>query len=162
MFRQMRRFRQALSQDECQELLRKEPRGVLALHGEDGYPYALPMNQVYLDGKLYFHGAKEGHKLDAIAADDRASFCVTALDSVQPEAFTTHFRSVIAEGKISVVQERDRITAALVMLCGKYSPGLDGSSEIAKSLDRVAILKLDLESAAGKEAIELTRKRQQP
>ena len=159
----MRRFRQQLPREEVKQILTESTGGVLSLVDPDGRPYGVPMSFVYDgDRTLYFHCAREGRKMDCVRCCDRASFCVTALDSVQPETFTTHFRSVIAEGKISVVQERDRITAALVMLCGKYSPGLDGSSEIAKSLDRVAILKLDLESAAGKEAIELTRKRQQP
>ena len=68
MFREMRRFKQVLSQEECIEVLKNEPRGVLSLIGEDGYPYGIPMDHWYCeeDGKLYFHCAKEGHKLDAV------------------------------------------------------------------------------------------------
>ena len=78
MFRKMRRFKQELSERECIEILKKEPRGVLSMIGDDGYPYGIPMSHWYNedDGKLYFHGAKEGHKIDAIQNCDKVSFCV--------------------------------------------------------------------------------------
>ena len=70
-FRQMRRFKQAASQEECEAVLAAAPRGVLAVHGENGYPYGLPINYVYAGGKIYFHCAKAGHKLDAVRANDK-------------------------------------------------------------------------------------------
>ena len=78
MFREMRRFKQALSPEECIEVLKNEPRGVLSLIGDDGYPYGIPMDHWYCeeDGKLYFHCAREGHKLDALKACSKASYCV--------------------------------------------------------------------------------------
>ena len=76
MFRKMRRWKQQLTEAECAEILRREPRGVLALTGDDGYPYALPLDFVFEDGKLYFHCAGEGHKIDAVRRCDKASFCV--------------------------------------------------------------------------------------
>ena len=66
MFRKMRRFKQQLSEEECLEILKTAKRGVLAVLGDEGYPYAVPLDFVYEDGKIYFHCAKEGHKLDAI------------------------------------------------------------------------------------------------
>ena len=78
MFRKMRRFKQELSHEECVEVLKTQPRGVLSVLGEDGYPYGLPMTHWYneVDGKIYFHCAGEGHKIDAIRACDKVSFCV--------------------------------------------------------------------------------------
>ena len=78
MFPAMRRWKQQLTQQACVELLKQEPRGVLSLMGEDGYPYGLPISYWYCeaDGKIYFHGAKSGHKIDAIRRCDKASFCV--------------------------------------------------------------------------------------
>ena len=55
-----------MSREECIEILINESRGVLALMGDEDYPYALPMSHVYVDGKIYFHGAMEGHKIDAL------------------------------------------------------------------------------------------------
>jgi uncharacterized protein len=68
MFRKMRRSKQELTKEECIEILKKEPRGVLSVQGEEGYPYGMPMTHWYneKDGKIYFHGAKSGHKIDAI------------------------------------------------------------------------------------------------
>ena len=78
MFRPMRRFKQQISDAECKEILKNEKRGVLSLLGDDGYPYGLPISHLYSeeDNKIYFHGAKEGHKIDAIKNYDKASFCV--------------------------------------------------------------------------------------
>ncbi len=78
MFRKMRRFKQQISDSECIEILKNTKRGVLSIIGDDGYPYGLPMNHWYCeeDGKIYFHGAKEGHKIDAVKACDKVSYCV--------------------------------------------------------------------------------------
>lgn len=78
MFRKMARYRQQIAEEECIEILKKEPRGVLSVLGDDDYPYGLPINQFYCeeDGKLYFHSGKKGHKIDAINRHDKASFCV--------------------------------------------------------------------------------------
>ena len=78
MFREMRRFKQQLSEEECRHILKTEKRGVLAVNGDGGYPYTIPINYIYEEesGKIYFHGAKEGHKIDALLRDPKASFCV--------------------------------------------------------------------------------------
>ena len=100
MFRKMRRFKQQLSEQECVEILEREPRGVMAVHGEDGYPYAFPMNYIYMDGKLYFHCAKEGHKLDALKADNRVSFCVMDKGYRKDGDWALNIKSVIIFGRI--------------------------------------------------------------
>lgn len=82
MFREMRRSRQALPQEEVVAILDRGTHGVLALAGDEGYPYALPISYVYADGKLYFHCARSGHKLDAISRCPKASFCVVDQDQV--------------------------------------------------------------------------------
>ena len=82
MFREMRRKRQALSKEECEEILLRATSGVLAVSGDDGYPYAVPLSYVYEEGKLFFHCAKAGHKLDAIFRNEKASFGVVGQDKV--------------------------------------------------------------------------------
>ena len=80
MFREMIRKNKALPEEECIRILTEEKRGVLSVNGDGGYPYGTPMNHFYNaeDGKLYFHcGKQQGHRLDALAQDGRASFCVT-------------------------------------------------------------------------------------
>ena len=156
----MRRFRQQLSEESAREILSKCSNGVLSLVGEDGAPYGVPLSFAY-DGEaaVYFHCALDGRKLDCIRHDRRCSFCVVGQDLIAPEEFTTHFRSVIVEGTVRIVEDSDEIMKGLMLLCDKYLPGVDPSAELSKYLSRVAVLRLDIQTLTGKEAIELVRKR---
>ena len=98
MFRPMRRHRQQLSQGDCAAILSRGTSGVLAVAGDGGYPYAVPLSYVYQEGTLFFHCAKAGHKLDALRRCSKASFCVIDQDQVVPPEYTTYFRSAIAFG----------------------------------------------------------------
>ena len=108
MFREMRRKRQMLGKEECEEILNRGTSGVLALLGDDAYPYAVPISYVYEDGKLYFHSARSGHKLDAVREYPKASFCVIDQDQIVPEEYTTYFRSVIAFGSIRILEMKKK------------------------------------------------------
>lgn len=155
----MRRSRQQLSKSECEVILSKATSGTLALSGDNGYPYAVPISYVYADGKLYFHSAKTGHKIDAIKQHDKASFCVIAADDVRPSEFTTYFRSVIAFGKIQIIESENERVHAASLLGTRYNPGDDAGlqKELGKGLSHMLILRLDIEHMTGKEAIELVR-----
>ena len=113
--------------------------------------------KIYEDHKIYFHGAKEGHKLDAIKKHNKASFCVIRQDQVSPEKFTTLYKSVIAFGKIRVVQDEEEKRASIALLGRKYSPGLDEAmeKEIEGSYSRFLMFALDIEHMTGKQCIEL-------
>ena len=158
MFREMRRKKQQLTEAECIEILMKNTSGVLAVLGDSGYPYAVPLSYVYDSGSLYFHCAKSGHKLDAIKNCDKASFCVIDQDLVVPEKYTTYFRSVIIFGRASVVDQEDEIRSAIGKLAVKYHP--DDSKDnrdsvIEKEYKAMCMVKLQIEHMTGKEAIEL-------
>lgn len=160
-FRKMRRSRQQLSESECDTILSDATSGTLALLGDNGYPYAVPISHVYADGRLYFHSAVAGHKVDAIRRCDKASFCVIAADDVHPSEFTTYFKSVIAFGRIHIIEDEDERLRAAALLGERFNPG-DASGlqkEMDKSYARMIILRLDIEHLTGKEAIELTRNR---
>jgi len=105
MFREMRRRRQALPEGECVAILERMTSGVLAVEGDGGYPYAVPLSYVYAGGKLYFHSAREGHKVDALRRNAKASFCVVERDEVVAEEYTTYFRSVVVFGQVRFVEE---------------------------------------------------------
>lgn len=160
MLPEMRRKAQQLPPAEAEAILRAGSSGVLALAGEEGYPYALPISYVYHQGRLYFHCAPTGHKLDAIARCPKASFCVIAQDDVVPALYTTRYRSVIAFGSIRRLEDEQAIITALDVLGRKYAPSLDPSAEIAKSLPRVCVLEMTIDHLTGKEGIELTRLRE--
>ena len=156
-FRKMRRSRQQLRLSESRAILERNTCGVLALAGDGGYPYALPMSYAYREGKIYFHAARTGHKIDAIARCPKASFCVVDQDKIVPEKFTTHYRSAIAFGRIRVAEDPEEILTGLRALGEKYSPGRDTEleEEIGKELAAVAVLVLTVEHLTGKQAIEL-------
>ena len=157
MFREMRRKNQLLTDEECIEILNSSTSGTLALLGDNDYPYSVPISYVYNDGKLYFHSALTGHKIDAVNRYDKASFCVIAQDKVVPEKYTTYFRSVIAFGKIRVIDNDAEKLRAIEILAEKYSPQLaEGrKKEIEDNFSRMCMIELDIEHMTGKEAKEL-------
>ncbi len=160
-FREMRRKRQQLPEEENIEILKKATAGTLALLGDEDYPYAVPISYVYHEGKLYFHSALAGHKVDAIRSCDKASFCVIEQDDVQPKKYTTFFRSVIAFGRIHIIEdEQDKLEAAR-LLGNRYNPNDDKSlkKELEGGFTRMLMIQFDIEHLTGKEAIELIRQR---
>lgn len=157
----MRRNRQLLPEEESIAILENGTSGVLALSGDGGYPYAVPISYVYNDGKLYFHSALNGHKIDAIRRNGLASFCVIAQDIVVPAEFTTRFRSVIAFGRIRIIDEPVEKRRTAELLAAKYDPDNLGNldREMEKGFDRMCMIELEIEHLTGKEAIELARKK---
>ena len=105
MFREMRRKKQALPIEECEAVLRRGTSGVLAVLGDGGYPYTVPLSYVYDGEKIFFHCAKTGHKLDAILRESKVSFCVLDVDQVVPAEYTTYYRSVVAFGRARVLED---------------------------------------------------------
>ena len=160
-FREMRGKRQQLSDEESYSILQKATSGTLALLGDGGYPYAVPISYVYSEGKLYFHSALSGHKVDAIRSCDRASFCVVAQDDVKPALYTTFFRSVIAFGRIHIVDDEAEKLAAARLLGNRYNPHQDEAlqKELENGLARMLVIRLDIEHLTGKESIELVGQR---
>lgn len=158
----MRRFKQLLSHDEALGLLNECTNGVLSLTDIDGTPYGVPVSYACDgDGHIYFHSAAAGRKIDLIGNGARCSFCAVARDDIRPEEFTSYFRSVIVAGYIQVVSDSVEIDRGLRLLCDKYSPGIDPDAEIGRCLKHVKVLRLDVESMTGKEAIELVGARKQ-
>lgn len=163
MFREMRRKKQSLSSEECAAILEQGTSGVLALLGDEGYPYAVPLNYVYDGQNIYFHSAKTGHKLDAIRTHSRASFCVIGQDHIVPQEYTTYFRSVIAFGTIRILEDEVEKRKAIQALALKYAPE-DREENREAAIDRewtpLCMLELSIEHLSGKEAIELVREKQ--
>ena len=161
MFRKMRRQGQYLPENVVEEILNRATSGTLALTGDDGYPYAVPMSHFYRDGKLYFHCAAEGHKIDSVRRSDKASFCVIEQDDVRPEDFTTLYRSVIAFGRIRIVENMEEMIDALRALSDKFSPGLveRREREIGESIGHMCVLEMEIEHMTGKEALALAQNR---
>lgn len=163
MFREMRRKRQILSQEDCAEILTQGTSGVLALLGDGGYPYAVPLSYVYHNEKLYFHCAQSGHKIDAIRATPKASFCVIGKDHIVPQEYTTYFRSVIAFGTIRILEDEAEKREAVRALAIRYAPEDSAEhrdAEIEREWKQLCLLEFSIDHLSGKEAIELVKEHQ--
>lgn len=155
MFREMRRFKQLLPQEECEEILRTMPRGILAVLGDDGYPYTVPLDFLLYQGKLYFHGALEGHKIDAITACDKVSFCVLDEGQRNEGDWWYTFRSVVIFGRARLLEDGPYKTEIMTELGRKYMPTEEEIiDDIARNGHRTAIIELTVEHMTGKRAKE--------
>lgn len=147
----MRRFKQQIPEEKCVEILKNEPRGVLALYGENGYPYALPLDHLYYDGKLYFHCAAEGHKIDAVKANPRASYCVMDKGFRKENEWALNINSVIVFGTVKFVTDLAEKEKLLRMLGNKYYPDpQEVEREVEKYLQKVCMLELSIDHMTGK------------
>ena len=154
MFREMRSKANMLTNEEIETILRTSPNGTLALYGENGYPYSVPVNFVYLNGKIYFHGAAEGYKLDCMKKDPHVSFSVIGKDDIAKENFTTLFSSVIAFGTIRVIDTMEEKIPVLEAMVGKYSAEFmeSGKELISKGCGSVAY-ELTIDHMTGKKGM---------
>lgn len=154
-FRPMRRFKQALTEQECQEILTRAYRGILSVIGDGGYPYALPVNFLYADGHIWFHCALEGHKMDAIKACDKACFTVVDEPIKEENDWWYHVKSVICFGRVRVVTDEAEHMARLRQFGAKYFPeGYDIDSDMMKNGPRAAVLDFEVEHISGKRVKE--------
>ena len=155
MFRKMRRKNKQLSQEECIDILTNEPRGVLALLGDEDYPYAVPMSHVYVDGKIYFHGAMEGHKLDAVKKYSKCSYCVVDSGVKAEDSWWYTFKSVIVFGTIKTLTDKQEKVDKLTHLGDKFFPTHQETvDEINRLKDRTEVFEITIDHMTGKEVHE--------
>lgn len=153
MFRELTRIKQQLSKEESIQLLKEEPRGVLSVLGDDGYPYGLPIDHWYndADGCLYFHSGPKGHKIDAIRRCGKASFCVYDQGYREEGDWALHIKSVIVFGRIEIVDNHKAAIALTRQLSFKYtSDAAYIEEEIQKYGHEVLVFRLVPEHITGK------------
>lgn len=162
MFRRMRRFKQELPIEDTAKILKRGSHGVLAVLSDEGYPYAVPLSYVFADGKIYFHCATQGQKLDALQKNAKASFCVVGQDNVVPEKITTIYESAIVFGRVRIVEDDAEKQRALQIIARKYfsANGEEkNQAEISESWNRVCILALEIEHMTGKASMDIINSR---
>lgn len=164
MFREMRRRKQGLAEADCKRILREEKRGVLAINGDDGYPYAIPMNFYFCDGAddgtgahgaIYLHSAMVGHKVDALRRCDKVCF-TTWNRGVQKEGDWSYFvDSVVAFGRVREVADEAERTTATKRFGMKYYPSEgEVDAEMERDMGRMLLLRIDIEHLSGKHVHE--------
>lgn len=135
MFRKIRKIKNELDEKTTKEVLKKAPRGVLALNGEDGFPYGLPLNFYYDEDNnaLYFHGTKTGYKIDCIEKSPKASFTALLEEGVSDDGWSKNVSSVVAYGLLEEIEDSDFARDALEKLAQKYYPSEDLVEENIKA-----------------------------
>lgn len=160
MFREMKRIKQQLSEEMILLVMERGTNGVLSTIGDEGYPYGVPVNYVYSNNKIYFHCAKEGHKIDSIIHNPKVSFTVIDEDKIVSSEYTSYFRSVIAFGKARIT-DGDEWISGFRALVEKYSGDQpnDAKDKMIMGCHKSHIVAIDIEHITGKEAIELVNSR---
>jgi uncharacterized protein len=147
----MRRNRRAIHSEEAYQILQRGEYGVLSTVDDAGMPYGVPLNYCVLDSRVYFHCAKEGHKITNLESNANASFCVVGATELLPEKFSTKYESVIVFGVVREVRDEEKQTA-LEALVKKYSPGFyaDGLAYIGRATEQTRVFCISIDRITGK------------
>lgn len=154
-FRSMRRIKQQLSTEDCEQILKHAYRGFLSVNGDEGYPYTIPVNFVYSNDRIYFHSAIKGHKIDAIQKNPKA--CFTAINEPVKEEndWWFHVRSVICFGQIQIIEDEETRMEKLRRLGEKYFPKNHNiQGELNQNGPHTLLLEFTIEHMTGKQVKE--------
>lgn len=157
MFRPIRRKNKEISAEASERLLITERRGILALNGDDGYPYAVPINYWYDESanKIYFHGSRAGYKADILSKDSKICFTVYGNETVKDEKWAPYVQSVVIFGKCRRVDDREKASELVRKFAMKYYPNSDMvEKEFASSGKAVQMFEIEIEHMSGKEIQE--------
>lgn len=151
MSHELRRKDRGISESEAKALLERGEFGVLSTISADGEPYGVPLSYCVIGNAVYFHCALEGHKLENITADNRASFCVVGATELLPDKFSTRYESVIISGRAAEVFDAEK-QLALEGLVAKYSPDFHetGQRYIATDSHTTRVFRLGIDAISGK------------
>ena len=157
MFRPIRRKTKEISLEEAKKVLTEARRGVLALNGDEGYPYAIPVNYYYDEAarKIYFHGAKAGHKIDSLKKSDKICFTVFGPEMIKQESWAPFVQSVVIFGRCHLMEDSSATEARLRQFAMKYYPDEElANEEIAVYGKAVQLYEIEIEHISGKEIQE--------
>lgn len=152
MFREIRKKEREVSLEEAQRILSENNYGVLStINADNGYPYGVPISYSYMNNEIYFHGAREGLKVESFTKDNRVCFTVIGKTEILPEKFSTKYESTIVYGRLIELTEEEK-KCALFELIKKYSADFleEGKIYIEKSGDRTRVYKIKIEHISGK------------
>ncbi len=152
MFKEMRRKEKQLSSNDTVKIIMNAEFGNLATLGQDGYPYAVPLNYAYENGAIYVHSAKAGNKLENILQHNKVCFSIVGYSKLLPEKFDTEYDSAVIYGRAVEVTDEAEKKQALALLIEKYSGGYleQGMAYIEKSNKATAVIKIEIEKMTGK------------
>ena len=157
MFREFRREKNVISVEEAKLLLKDSRRGVLAVNGDNGYPYAIPVNYLYDEenNKIYFHGARVGHKIDSLKASDKVCFTVCGPETIKAESWAPFVKSTLVFGRCHLMENNEQSIALLKQFAMKYYPSemlVDEAVAVAGKVTQM--FEIVIEHVTGKEVQE--------
>lgn len=152
MFREMRLKDQQLDAAEANEIMNRCTNGVLSINGDNGYPYGVPVSYAYADGRIYFHCAREGYKVDLLKNDPHVSFTVVAQDDIIPEDFNTLYISAIAFGRARLVDDPEEMRKIHGYIIDKYSKGHEesGGRYLDSSISEIYMVEITVDHITAK------------
>lgn len=158
MFRPIRKKKNEIGRETAEQLLKTSRRAVLAVNGDDGYPYAVPINYIYLEEeqKIFFHGARAGHKIDSIRRSDKVCFTVYGNETIKKEEWAPFMQSVVVFGRCRLIEDQEEILRRVKQFAMKYYPTEElVDQEIADSGNHVQMFEITIEHLTGKEIQEI-------
>ena len=153
MFRELCRIKQKLTDEDCKKILTHQTRGVLSVNGENGFPYAMPMNHFYNeeDGCIYFHSGKKGYRNDCIKHDAKVCFCVYTDGERAENEWAYRVKSVIVFGQIEIIDDIETVKNISRKLCYKFTEDINYiENEIRNHAKNTILLRLKPEYVCGK------------
>lgn len=153
MFRPSRRKNKEISIEETKKVLKEARRGVFAVNGDEGYPYAIPVNYFYdeEEGKIFFHGSKVGHKIESLRKCDKVCFTVMGPEEIKDEPWAPYVKSVVVFGRCHLVEDASVAMPRLIQFAMKYYPNEElVNEEIASSGKGVQMYEIEIEHMSGK------------
>ena len=157
MFRKIRKIKNEINQEDVKELLKTSRRGILAMNGDDGYPYAIPVNYFYdeTEGKIFFHGAKAGYKVDCLKSSDKVCFTVIGSEMIRAEEWAPYMQSVVIFGRCQLIDDKQNAMKRLKDFAMKYYPSEEMVlDEIKADGQATQMFEIDIEYMTGKEVQE--------
>lgn len=157
MFRTIRRKKNELDAEEAKALLESVRIGILSVNGDDGYPYAVPVNFLYSkeENRIWFHGAAAGHKAESIEKNDKVCFTVFGNETIKEETWAPYVKSAVIFGRCRRIGDPERALAVLRRFAGKYYPDSELiEKEIAASAKAVRMFEIEIEHLSAKEVQE--------
>lgn len=157
MFRPIRRSKRAISDEAAKALLHESKRGVLAVNGDDGYPYAIPINYLYDEaaGRIYFHGAKDGHKVDSLKKCDKVCFTVFGNETIKDLEWAPYWQSTVVFGRCRLLETNEKTVEILRRIARRYYPDEATIDEaISSDIRAVQMYEIAIEHMSGKQVRE--------
>ncbi|MDO5576891.1 MAG: pyridoxamine 5'-phosphate oxidase family protein [Fibrobacter sp.] len=152
MERKMYFANRKMTDEKAEKFLLENRIASLAVNGDEGKPYVVPVHYIYLNNAIYFHSAKYGYKMDALKKDNRVCMSIVGETAVINEKYTASFESVIVEGKAVFVEDNTEREQVLKEMIRRWTGGFDevGQQMIDKTIGRTAVVKIVIDTISGK------------